>query len=169
MQYKDKLIKFILKNKPIVFVLNAIKPVPEKYIDARIVCHTLRLLSDIDKYKKFNTNLITPYSSFSKNVKSRIKFKNVLDFGLQVKNYKFKFEENFVILPNSLAITYALGICTSGDSKRIFLIGLDGYAQNNPKKFAMDELFQNYKLENKAKKIFSLTPTNYKIKVIKKI
>ena len=51
--------------------------VPEKYIDARIVCHTLRLLSDIDKYKKFNTNLITPYSSFSKNVKSRIKFKNV--------------------------------------------------------------------------------------------
>ena len=169
LQYKDKLIRFILKNKPIVFVLNAIKPVPEKYIDARIVCHTLRLLSDIDKYKKFNTNLITPYSSFSKNVKSRIKFKNVLDFGLQVKNYKFKFEENFVILPNSLAITYALGICTSGDSKRIFLIGLDGYTQNNPKKFAMDELFQNYKLENKAKKIFSLTPTNYKIKVIKKI
>ena len=53
--------------------------------------------------------------------------------------------------------------------KRIFLAGLDGYTQSNPKKFKTDELFQNYRLEGKAKKIFSLTPTNYKIKTIKKI
>ena len=72
-------------------------------------------------------------------------------------------------MPNSLAITYALGICTSGESKKIFLAGLDGYTRTNPKKFEMDELFQNYKLENKAKKIFSLTPTNYKIKINKRI
>ena len=33
----------------------------------------------------------------------------------------------------------------------------------------MDDLFQNYKLEDDAKKIISLTPTNYKINTIKKI
>ena len=113
--------------------------------------------------------MITPYSSFSKNLKSKIKFKNVLDFGLQVKNNKFKFEKNYAVLPNSLAITYALGICTSGQAKKIFLAGLDGYTSNSPKRFQMNELFQNYRLESKAKILYSLTPTNYKIRFIKNI
>lgn len=166
---KKKIIKFIKKYKPIVLVLNAINPIPKKYIFAHIVCHTLRLLSDIDKYKKFNKYLITPYSSFSKNIKSKINSKNVLDFGLQVKNKRFKFEKNYVVLPNSLAISYALGISTSGEAKNIYLAGLDGYNDNSPKKYEMDDLFQNYKLEAKSKKIISLTPTNYKINTIKKI
>ena len=167
--YKKKIIKFIEKYKPSVFALNAIYPIPKKYINAHIVCHPLRLLSDIDKYKKFNNYLITPYSSFSKNIKSKIQSKNILDFGLQVKNKRFKFEKNYVVLPNSLAISYALGVCTSGEAKRIFLAGLDGYTENSPKKFEMDELFQNYKLEKKAKSICSITPTNYKMKVLKNI
>ena len=166
---KKKIIKFIKKFKPIVLVLNAINPIPNKYIYAHIVCHTLRLLSDIDKYKKFNKYLITPYSSFSKNIKSKIKSNNILDFGLQVKNKKFKFEKNYVTLPNSLAISYALGISTSGECKVIYIAGLDGYSDNSPKKFEMDELFQNYKLEHKSKKIISLTPTKYKLKIMKKI
>ena len=169
LKYKKKIIKFILKYKPIVLILNAIKPIAEKYIDAHIVCHTLRLLSDFDKYKKFNSSLITPYSSFSNNIKSKIKSKNILNFGLQVKNNRFKFDKNFVVLPNSLAITYALGICTSGESKRIFLSGLDGYSSDSPKKYQMNELLQNYKLQKKARSLFSITPTNYKIKFIKNI
>ena len=92
-----------------------------------------------------------------------------MDFGLQVKNKKFKFERNYAVLPNSLAISYALGISTSGEAKKIYLAGLDGYNDNSPKKYEMDDLFKNYKLEDKAKKIISLTPTNYKIKIINKI
>jgi len=167
--YKKKIIKFIEKYKPIVFALNITSQIPKKYIDANIVCHPLRLLSDIEKYKKFDNFLITPYSSFSKNIKSKIHTKNILDFGLQVKNKRFKFEHNYAVLPNSLAISYALGICTSGESKGIFLAGLDGYSENSPRKFEIDELFQGYKLENKSKIISSLTPTNFKIKFVKNI
>ena len=167
--YKEKIIRFIKKNKPVVFALNAIYPISKKFINAHIVCHPLRLLSDINKYKKFNNYLIAPYSSFSKNIKSKLQSKNILNFGLQVKNKKFKFEKDYVVLPNSLAISYALGICTSGEARKIFLAGLDGYTENSPKKFEMDDLFQNYKLENKAKVICSLTPTNYIMKVLSKI
>ncbi len=163
---KKKIIRFIKKNKPIVFVLNAISPIPNKYINAHVVCHTLRLLSDIDKYRKLKNYLITPYSTFSKNIKSKIKTKKILNFGLHVKNKRFKFEKDYVVVPNSLAITYALGICTSGICKKIFLAGLDGYSDTSPKKYEMDELFQNYKLEKMSKKIYTLTPTNYKIKMI---
>ena len=124
------------------------------------------MLSDINKYKKTNNYLITPFSSFSNNIKTKIQSK-ILDFGIQVKNNKFKFHKNYVVLPNSLAITYALGICTSGECKKIFLAGLDGYNKTSPKKFEMDEVLQNYKLEKKAIKMATLTPTNYKIKEIK--
>ena len=116
-KYKRKIIKFIKKTKPIVFVLNAINPIPKRYVYANVVCHTLRLLSDIDKYKKSNKYLITPFSSFSKNIKSRIK-NQILNFGLQVRSNRFKFESNYAVLPNSLAITYTLGICTSGRCKK---------------------------------------------------
>ena len=167
--YKEKIIKFIKKRKPIVFVLNVIYPLPKKFINAHIVCHPLRLLSDVHKYKKFDNYLITPYSSFSQNIKSKIQSNKILNFGLHVKNKTFKFEEDYVTLPNSLAISYALGICASGKTKKIFLAGLDGYTEDSPKKFEMDELFQNYKLEKKTKTITSLTPTNYKIKTIRKI
>ena len=166
-KFKSKILKFIKKKKPIVLVLNAINPVPKKYIYANVVCHILRLLSDIDKYKKSNKYLITPFSSFSKNIKTKIYTKKLLNFGLQVKNNKFKFEKNYVVLPNSLAITYTLGICTSGECKNIFFAGLDGYNKNSPKKFEMDDILQNYMLEKKARKIISITPTNYKIKKIK--
>ena len=167
--YKEKIIRFIKKHKTVVFALNAIYPLPKKFINAHIVCHPLRLLSDVHKYKKFDNYLITPYSSFSSNIKSKIQSKKILDFGLQVKNKKFRFEKDYVVLPNSLAISYALGICTSGETRKIFLAGLDGYTEDSPKKFEMDELFQNYKFEKKAKNIISLTPTNYKIKTIRKI
>ena len=158
--------KFIKKNKPIVLILNAINPIPIKYVYANVVCHTLRLLSDISKYKKSKKYLIAPFSSFSKNIKSRISAKKMLNFGLQVKNNKFKFEKNRVVLPNSLAITYTLGICTSGKCKKIIFAGLDGYNKDNPKKFEMDAVLQNYKLEKNARQIFSLTPTNYDIKMM---
>ena len=166
-KYKSKIIKFIKKNKPVVLVLNAINPIPKKFIYANVVCHTLRLLSDIGKYKKSSNYLITPFSSFSKNIKTRIQSKKILNFGIQVKNNKFKFHRNYAVLPNSLAITYTLGICTSGECKKIFLAGLDGYNKTSPKKFEMDDVLQNYKLEKKAIKIVSLTPTNYRLKEIK--
>ena len=166
---RNFVIRFIKKYKPVVLVLNAINPIPKKYVFAHIVCHTLRLLSDVNKYKKINKNLITPFSSFSKNIKSKINSNNILDFGLQVKNKKFKFEKNYVVLPNSLAISYALGVSTSGEAKNIYLAGLDGYNDSSPKKFEIDDLFQNYKLEKNSRRIFSLTQTNYKIKKIKKI
>ena len=86
---------------------------------------------------------------------------------MQVRNNRFKFEKNYAVLPNSLAITYTLGICTSGQCKKIFFAGLDGYNKSSPKKFEMDDVLQNYRLEKKARKIISLTPTNYKIKTLK--
>lgn len=161
--YKKRIINFIKKKSPLVFVLNAHKSLPSRYTDAHIVCNKLRLLSDLGKYKKLDKQIITPYSSFSDNIKSKISFKKILNFGLGIKNKKFIFKDNYALLPNSLAITYALGICTSGEAKRIYLAGMDGYSKDHPKKFEMDYLFEMYKRDKQFIKLASLTPTNYNL------
>ena len=73
-----RIIRFIKKYKPIVLVLNAINPIPKKYVYAHIVCHTLRLLSDVDKYQKIN-NLNKRYiKSFLTNQSKKNKKKGNL-------------------------------------------------------------------------------------------
>ena len=38
-----------------------------------------------------------------------------------------------------MAISYALGVSTSGEAKNIYLAGLDGYNDSSPKKFEIDD------------------------------
>ena len=70
------------------------------------------------------------------------------------------------MIPNSLALSYALAVSNSGKASKIFLAGFDGYQNNNPKKFLVDETLNLYKKNKKNIKIFSLTPTLYNLKKI---
>ena len=85
------------------------------------------------------------------------------NYGIQVKRNIFKFENNNAILPNSLAISYALAVCNSGKCKKIFIAGFDGYDKSNPKKNNVDETIDLYKSTKGTAKIISLTPTLYNV------
>ena len=56
-----------------------------------------------------------------------------LDFGVEIRSNTFKFKNSSAVIPNSLAISYALAISNSGKAKKIFLAGFDGYDANDPK------------------------------------
>ena len=94
------------------------------------------------------------------------KFKKVnkLDFGVEVKNNTFRFMKSSAIIPNTLAISYALGIANSGKAKRIYIAGFDGYEAEDPKRREMDELFSLYQSLKKKSELTSITPTKYKVK-----
>ena len=49
---------FIIKNKVFVIALNAQKTINEKLIDLRVSCHTLRIMSDINIFKKIYNFLL---------------------------------------------------------------------------------------------------------------
>ena len=99
-------------------------------------------------------------------IKDKFKKVNKLDFGVEVKNNTFKFLKSSAVIPNTLAISYALGIANSGKAKKIFIAGFDGYEAEDPKRREMDELFNLYQsLKNKAE-ITSITPTKYKVNSI---
>ena len=102
----------------------------------------------------------------SEEIKKFLQSNKVLDFGLEVKQKKFEFKENYAILPNSLVASYALGIATSGKAKRILLAGFDGYPSDDPRRVEMDEVLSLYKKFSNKTRILSITPTRFKVESV---
>ena len=82
------------------------------------------------------------------------------------KNNTFQFMKSSAIIPNTLAISYALGIANSGKAKKIYIAGFDGYEAEDPKRREMDELFSLYQSLKSKAELTSITPTKYKVKSI---
>ena len=62
-----------------------------------------------------------------------------------------------------MAVSYAIGIATSGKAKKIFLAGFDGYSTDDPRRVEMDKMFNLYSQAKTKIQITSLTPTKYNI------
>ena len=116
-EYKNIIENYIVKNKPYVIALNTQKSINEKLINVRAICNALSIISDRNNYKKIKKTIVLPISRMSEEIKNFLKSNKILDFGLEVKQKKFEFKENYAILPNSLVASYALGIATSGKAK----------------------------------------------------
>ena len=127
-------------------------------------CHTLRLLTDINKYKKIKYPLILPFESLSENIKKKLKGIKIKDYGIQVIPNTFKFEDKRSVIPNSLAISYALAISNSGKAKKIYLAGFDGYYSDDARRIEMDNMLSLYSSIDEVAELISITQTKYKVK-----
>ena len=163
-EHKLALEAFIRNFKPFVVALNTTKTINSKLINVRVVCNTLRLLTDHKSFSRLPQKIIMPYQRLSSSIKLRFKKTKKLDFGVEIKNNIFKFRNSSAIIPNSLAITYALAIANSGKAKKIYLAGFDGYDAEDPKRREMDELLLLYQSLKKKTDLVSITPTKYKVK-----
>ena len=155
---------FIKKNKPFVIALNAQKSIDEKLINLRAACHTLRIMSDVNVFKKITQPLVLPLDripSFQKKKFSKLK---IFNYGLEVKAGKFSFAKNSTVAPNSLTLVYALSIANSGKAKKIYVSGVDGYPVDDPRRHEMDETLKIYLSLKKRSELISITPSRYKIK-----
>ena len=160
-KHKNSIEKFILKKKPIVIALNNLDLIKDDLINYRIACHPIRIFSDLDKYKNFSQPLILPLKSLMKWSEIKINFK-VLDYGLMVENNKFEFNEKSCIIPTPLVMAYALAMCNSGETDKIYLVGFDGYGGSDYRERQVKEVWDIYS-KFKAKKVISLTETIYNI------
>ena len=156
--------KFIIDKKPFVIGLNIQEYIDNKLIDMIAVCHTLRLLTDINKYKKIKCPLILPLESLSENIKEKLKGTKIKNYGIQVIPNVFKFQDKSSIIPNSLAVSYALAVCNSAKVKRIYLAGFDGYQSDDARRIQMDKMFSLYMSINSTVKLISITQTKYRVK-----
>jgi 4-hydroxy 2-oxovalerate aldolase len=162
-EHKIAIEEYIKQKKPFVIGLNTQRSIDEKLINVRAVCSAFRLLTDRKKYKSLKQPLVLPLKRLSKDINNYLSSNTLLDFGIQVIPEKFDFKENYGILPNSLVISYALAIATSGKAKKILLAGFDGYNADDPRRVEMDNLLTLYQQSKSKIPLISITPTRYKI------
>jgi 4-hydroxy 2-oxovalerate aldolase len=165
LEHKLAIEQFIIKNKPLVLVLNSKKIINEDLIDFRIACHPLRVFSDSSKYSELGSNLIIPSSILNK---TGIKFPSTLktyDYGFSVQKNKFHFEDNIGISPSPSVISYALLVCSSGRANNILLAGIDGYSHGDSRNHELELLFDLYDNNEYTPKISAITDTRFNLEI----
>lgn len=162
-KHRNALERYIREAKPLVLALNTQSAIDAELIDLRVACHPVRLLADCDTHTKLPQPLITPYSMLPEDVQRSLADKEILDFGLNVQLDTFVFADKYCTIPNSLVVSYALAVATSGRANQIMMAGFDGYGADDPRSKEMQHLFKSYREDNLSLPIDSITPTRYNL------
>lgn len=154
--------RYIRRHAPLVIALNTQSALPSGLIDLRVACHPVRLLADCEAHAALPQPLVTPASMLPEAIRTALKGKELLDFGISVEPGTFSFGDTGCTLPNSLVIAYALAMAASGKARRILLAGFDGYPAGDPRNDEMDSLFELIVATPEAPPITAITPCAYK-------
>jgi len=158
--------RYIRVKHPLVLALNTQTGIDADLIDLRVACHPIRLLADCHAHTLLPQPLITPFSMLPDDVKSALGAKKVLDFGLNVEDDNFIFNEYCCTLPSSVVVAYALGVVSSGQASQLLLAGFDGYGADDPRSTEMNKLFERYIASEGALPVTSITATRYRLNCI---
>jgi 4-hydroxy 2-oxovalerate aldolase len=164
-EHKIELQDFIKNRKPLVLAINIQKDIDPSLVDCYIACHPVRLLAEAENHSKISKPLIAPVSMLNKNLKKKLGNKKIFDFGIKIVPEKFEFSSKHCVVPNSLAISYALAVCLSGKMSKIFMAGFDGYQKGDSRNDEVEEMLINlYKsgISNISDSIIAITPTSYR-------
>ena len=127
----------------------------------------MRILSDSRFHSKNKTNMIAPFAMLPKQFQDLMNSNNkiIFDYGLNISKKKNeKAFENYCILKEPLAISYALSIAIAGRAKSISLAGFDGSAGLGTYKDNTNSILKNFRKLNKNINLTTLTPSKYKIR-----
>lgn len=163
-RHKKAIEQYIESHKPFVIALNAQKVIKESLINLRAACNPVRLLADCNSYQNFPQKFVIPLTMLAGDVQEALQSKNTYNFGLAVESGKFIFEETHCVAPNSLVISYVLAMASSGEAKRVYLAGFDGYGGDDPRNVEMNMTIELYERTSGAVELLAVTPTKYRMK-----
>ena len=82
---------------------------------------------------------------------------------MRIQQGSFEIFESGCILPKSLAGAYALAMATAAGAETIYMVGMDGYAEDDPRQNIMAGVFERYMELPQRVPVVSLTPTTYSV------
>ncbi len=153
------LLRFIKKNKCNVLSLNINKYFNNSMINFYVVANESRMLVDFAKYKNISKKLIIPMDRANKILGKSIA-KKAKNYGFIVEKDHFNYFDKYCILPNTLAIGYAIAVSLSGGCNKIYLAGLDGFKSNSAKNREMKN-YLKFLISKSDIKITNITPSRY--------
>ena len=164
-KYKSAVENYIKETQPYVIALNTQSDIKQNLINARAVCHPIRLLADYKDHLKLPQPLITPYSMLPEATKKNLASKEILDFGITIKEDVFRIFKNHCEISTPLVIAYVLAVVNSGKASQVLLAGFDGFTADDPRRKEMDSILKNYNKCVNSLPINSITPTRYNIPI----
>ena len=85
----------------------------------------------------------------------------MLDYGLGISKDGFEFKERYGIIPNRLVFAYVLSFIASGNAKKAFLSGFEGYGLGDIRNTEINELIDKFKQKEKNLRLIAITPSQY--------
>lgn len=161
-QHRDALESYIRKAKPVVVALNTQTEISANLINLRIACHPVRLLADSQKHLALPQPLITPLSMLPETIRDAFSSKSILDFGMVVKADTFSFQQFHCVTPNSLVLSYALALLSSGKAKRVLMAGFDGYSPGDKRNDETAEIIGMF-TKSSDLPLLAVTPTCHRL------
>lgn len=158
---------YIKKHNPIVMSLNSQNIIDKSLIDYAVVCHPLKLLTEIEKLADAGCNIISPVSSFDEEHKRDYGETRFFDYGLKV-NFDCKeavYGNKACIISSPIAAAYAMAIATVGSAKCLFLAGFDGYDNDDLRQIDMERAIGLHQNIENCVPLVAVTPTKYSINV----
>ena len=163
-KYLSKIKEYIKINNPIVLCLNVNSSFPKDLVYAYITCHEARIPIEMDLYKILKKPVILPLSRIPNEIINILYNVNILDYGLKIEKNNFHIYENGCILERPLALIYALSLLSVTNTKKVSLVGMDGYLKDNKKQQETFTEIEYFLKSNESLNIVSLTPTTYPFK-----
>ena len=166
-QNDEALKEYISKYSPFVLALNTQNLSSPSLIDARIACHPLRLLADINKLSNqdaFDQPLIVPFNRFDDASLSKLmNRKKVYSYPLKLSPQSFSYTPESCTLNYPFVFAYSLAFLLSRKCSSIHLAGFDGYPSGDRRNNETLEILELYKNHPDHINLVSITPTYYQI------
>lgn len=158
-KYSQAIELYIKTKKPVVISVNVVEAIDENLVDYFCVSHNTKYLTQSEKYKRLESPLIAPVHRFKAEELNGLN--KVVDYGIELGE-EFTVNSTYCSLPKEMTIGYALAVAIVGKAKNINLVGVDGYASNDPRQKDMIDLLADITHKSEVT-IKALTPTNYPI------
>ena len=162
-KHQKAILNFIQKKTPTVIFINLNSYLPNNLADATILANDTRANFDMEHYQKLNHPIIMPASNMSYIFSKKIGDLTILDYGLRIEENMFRIGPRGCTLHWPLPFAYALSVITIAKAREIFLVGFDGYSNDDFRQVEMNEVLSNYKELQEQIPIKAITPTNYSI------
>ena len=108
-----------------VLALNTTKHLSESFINYRVSSHPLRLISEIENFKKTKSKIILPTGILPSNILKQVNMKSIYFYDMIIKPNLLTINKNYCILPNAMSITFAIAVLIRWRFKYIELAGFD--------------------------------------------
>ena len=155
--------QYIKNHKPLVLSLNINEHIDPEFVSAYVCCYKTRLILDADLYKSIQQPVIMPLGMVPESLRAQFENLQIFDYGMEIDKNRFESSETSCVVPNDLAIAYALAVCKTAGAKRVLLAGFDGYEASDPKQDEMIGLLQLCKRNMESIPLVAVTPSSYPI------